>query len=148
MKPWTGWVAAAFMATGAAGLANGAEPGDTAESSAPTRDVTIPFANRGGIKDWQADSDHGLWVQDVHSKWYYAKFLGTCTGLSFAQSIAFDTKPVGTFDRFSSVIVPREGRCAVQSLEKSGAPPRKSPKKHVVPTPQKEASAAAAPQES
>ena len=147
LKRWTGWVAAALVATGAAGLASSAEAGDTAESNALTRDASIPFANRGGIRDWQADHDRGLWVQDVHSNWYYAKFLGTCTGLSFAQAIAFDTKPIGTFDRFSAIIVPREGRCAVQSLLKSGGPPRKHPKKNSTPAPEHAASSAAAPKE-
>jgi hypothetical protein len=84
----------------------------------------------------------------VHNKWYYAKFMGTCTGLSFAQTIAFDTKPIGTFDKFSSVIVPREGRCVVTSLVKSGAPPRKHPRNSKSPAaPEHEADVTPAPQE-
>src|SRR5262249_10965227 len=36
----------------------------------PTKDVEIPFANHGGIRDWQADRDRGVWIQDVHNKWF------------------------------------------------------------------------------
>jgi hypothetical protein len=88
-----------------------------------SKDVEIPFANHGGIRDWQADRDRGVWIQDVHNKWYYAKLMGPCLGLDFANSIGFDTRPMGTFDRFSAVIVPRSGKCAVQSLRMSGPPP-------------------------
>lgn len=89
------------------------------------KDVSIPFANHGGIKDWQADRERGLWVQDVHGKWYYASLMGQCIGLNFANTIAFDTRPMGTFDKYSAIIVPRGGRCTVQTLAPSGAPPKK-----------------------
>jgi hypothetical protein len=115
MKKWRGLLCAAIVAGAAAGSAL------AATSTAPA-DVSIPFANRGGIRDWQADHDRGLWVQDVHRKWYYAKFMGPCMGLPFAQTIAFDTRPIGTFDKFSAIIVPGSGRCVVQSLVASGAP--------------------------
>ncbi len=87
----------------------------------------IPFANHGGIRDWAADRDQGVWVQDIHRQWYYAKLMGSCIGLNFAQSIGFDTHPLGQFDQFSSIVVPGNGRCAVQSFTVSAAPPsRKS----------------------
>jgi hypothetical protein len=89
-------------------------------------DASIPFANHGGIRDWQADRNQGLWIQDAHRRWYYAKLMGPCFGLNYAWSIGFDTRPMGRFDRFSSIIVPREGRCAVQSLTPSGPPPTKA----------------------
>jgi hypothetical protein len=94
-----------------------------ASNAAP--DVKIPFANHGGIRDWEADRDQGLWVQDAHRNWFYAKFMSPCIGLNFAQSIGFDTHPMGTFDRFSAIVVPGEGRCQVQSLRVSGAPAAK-----------------------
>src|SRR4051794_8259480 len=104
---------AAFLtAAGAAGAS---------ETAAPH--VAIPFANHGGIRDWKADRDQGVWVQDVHRKWYYAKLMGTCIGLNFAQTIGFDTHPLGRFDQFSSIFVPGGGRCAVQSFTSSVEPP-------------------------
>jgi len=114
-----------FAVTAGAVLLAAAGGALAAEGSAGTRQPSIAFANHGGIRDWRADRDQGLWVQDIHRQWYYAKFMGTCTGLNFAQSIAFDTHPFGRFDQFSSIFVPGAGggRCAVQTLTLSGAPP-------------------------
>jgi len=87
--------------------------------------ASIPFADHGGIYDWHADRDRGLWVQDNHRDWYYAKLLAPCCGLDFANAIGFVTKPPGQFDRFSKIIVPREGTCALSSLVRSDPPPKK-----------------------
>ena len=96
-----------------------------ASEATATRAASIPFANHGGIRDWKADRDQGLWVQDIHRQWYYAKLMAPCTGLNFAQTIGFDTHPLGRFDKFSSIYVPGAGggRCAVQTFTVSGAPP-------------------------
>jgi hypothetical protein len=96
-----------------------------AADTAATPQASIPFADHGGIWNWQADGDKGLWVQSNNRKWYYAKFMGPCIGLDFANSVGFDTRPMGTFDRFSAVVVPRWGKCHLQSLELSEGPPRK-----------------------
>ncbi|MBX3695153.1 MAG: hypothetical protein KF790_08265 [Steroidobacteraceae bacterium] len=87
--------------------------------------ASIPFVDHGGIRDWHADRDRGLWVQDNRRNWYYAKLLGPCTGLDFATAIGFVTKPPGSFDRFSTIIVPREGSCPVVSFVRSDGPPPK-----------------------
>jgi len=97
----------------------------SAAESAVKPQASIPFANHGGIWDWQADGDKGLWVQSNSRQWYYATFMGPCTGLGFANSVGFDTRPLGTFDRFSAVVVPRWGKCQLQSLELSDRPPGK-----------------------
>jgi hypothetical protein len=108
--------AALLLAAGAA-FAGDAAP--------PPAKAYIPFANHGGIRDWKADRDQGLWVQDIHRRWYYAKLMAPCIGLNFAETIAFDTHPLGRFDQFSSIYVPGPGggRCVVQSFTASGAPP-------------------------
>ena len=83
----------------------------------------IPFAKHGGIRNWAADSDQGLWVQDVRSKWYYASFTQSCTGLESATAIVFDVRrPLNRFDRDSAVMVPGQGRCAVGRLTMSEGP--------------------------
>jgi hypothetical protein len=98
-------------AIGAALLALAASAGATPAVPEPA----IPFAN------------HGLWVQDIHRRWYYAKLMGPCIGLNFAQTIGFDTHPSDRFDKFSSILVPRSGRCVVQSFTLSAGPhPEKS----------------------
>jgi hypothetical protein len=84
--------------------------------------ASIPFANNGGIRDWEADRDNGLWVQDIHRKWYYAKLMGPCIGLNFAQTIGFDTHPLGRFDKYSAIVVPGSGKCQVQSFVASDPP--------------------------
>jgi Family of unknown function (DUF6491) len=96
-----------------------------AAETATTPSASIPFANHGGIWNWQADRDRGLWVQSNSRQWYYAKFMGPCSGVDFAESVGFDTHPLGTFDRFSAVIVPRWGTCQLQSFEVSDGPPGK-----------------------
>jgi len=100
-------------------------------ASAAAPEAAIAFANRDGIYDWQADRDVGLWVQDIHRHWYYAKLMAPCFGLQFVTALKFDTRPNGTLDRFSAIIVPHEGlsgRCPLVSLTASAGPPsRKKP---------------------
>lgn len=102
--------------------ASGADKQDTLTDAA---EASIPFVDHGGIRDWRADRDRGLWVQDVHRNWYYAKLLGPCIGLDFATAIGFVTRPPGSFDRFSTIIVPREGSCRVVNFVRSDGPPPK-----------------------
>ncbi|WP_129778205.1 DUF6491 family protein [Peristeroidobacter soli] len=87
--------------------------------------ASIPFVNFGGIRDWQADGDKGLWVEDAHRQWFYASLVGPCVGLDFAYSIVFDAQPMDTLDRFSSVILPGWGRCYFGSFSVSEGPPAK-----------------------
>ncbi len=126
LKPRSGLRAA----LGAALLAAAAGAALAGETNMP-KDY-IPFANHGGIRDWKADRDQGVWVQDVHRQWYYAKLMAPCAGLNFAETIGFDTHPQGRFDKFSSIFVPGPGggRCAVQTFTASGAPPSGKDKSH------------------
>jgi len=99
-----------------------------AETNAPQREASIPFANHGGIWDWQPDRDKGLWVQSNNRKWYYATFMGPCFGLDFANTVGFDTGPMGSLDRWSAVYVPHRGKCTFNSFEASDGPPSKQAK--------------------
>ncbi|MEO8307512.1 MAG: DUF6491 family protein [Pseudomonadota bacterium] len=96
-----------------------------AEMVPDAREVSIPFVSMGSINDWRADKSQGLWIQDVHRQWYYARIMEPCMGLDFAQIIGFDTIPGGAIDRSSSILVPHEGRCHITSLVRSGPPPKK-----------------------
>jgi Family of unknown function (DUF6491) len=87
--------------------------------------ASIPFVNHGGIWNWEADHDQGLWVQDIHRKWYYTSFMGPCMGLGLTTRIGFDARPLDTFDRWSAIVVPGWGRCVVQSFTPSDGPPTK-----------------------
>lgn len=110
---------AAALSLGSAMAESNATP------QAAKRDASIAFANRGSIWDWRANGQKGLWVQSNDRKWYYATFMGPCVGLNFANSIGFDTGPMGSLDRWSSVIVPRWGKCTFSSFEPSDGPPSK-----------------------
>ena len=96
------------------------------EESAPVAapEASIPFVNHGAsIRTWEADGVDGIWVQDAHKQWYYAKLIGPCHGLDFATRVGFQTRTTSTLDRFGSVVVPSFGNCAIQSFTKSEGPP-------------------------
>jgi hypothetical protein len=90
---------------------------------AAAKDVSIAFADHGGIKDWQADGNAGIWIQDIHRKWYYARFMSPCYELKFAERVGFVTGPGGQLDRFSSVKVRGEPRCVFSSFDENAGPP-------------------------
>ena len=90
-------------------------------------DVRIPFANYGGIRDWQADGDRALYIQGRNNRWYRAELLGACTDLPFAEHVGFVVEPSGEFDRFSAIVVHRR-QCMVKSLTDSDPPPKRASK--------------------
>lgn len=93
------------------------------EAAAPTAnaEARIAFANHGGIRDWQADGDNALYVQDLRGRWYHAELMGTCLDLPFSQRVGFVSEPSGEFNRWSSIIV-RGQQCMLKSLTASGGP--------------------------
>ena len=109
----------------------------TGTSSGPTYNATglgeetsIPFARmESSIHDWQADGQYGIWIQDARRDWYYAKTLGPCYGLDWANAVGIE--PRGSqLDKFGTVVVPRErSRCPLTSFQRSDAPPPKGKKK-------------------
>lgn len=107
-------------------LALVALPAAAAETSA---EAHIPFANTGGIQDWRALDNKGLYVQGTGRQWYYATLMGPCFGLDTAQGVGFVTSPSdGSFDKFGAVTV-GDQRCQVTSLVKSDPPPGEKGKK-------------------
>ncbi len=87
-------------------------------------EASIPFANqRTTIREWQPDGVSGIWVQDAHRNWYYGRFHVSCFGLDFANAVGFQTGSTGRLDRFSSIVVPGEGRCAFTSFVSATEPP-------------------------
>jgi hypothetical protein len=88
-----------------------------------TGQASIAFVNSGStIRQWEAHNNQGIWVQDAHQQWYYARLMAPCHGLEFAVRVGFETRGTNTLDRFSSVVVPGNGRCPIESLMKSDAP--------------------------
>lgn len=104
---------------------------DTPKNATRAQEVSLPFVNHDAIRDWQADGQDGIWVQDVRKQWYYGKMMSPCWGLDFAVSVGFQTHNTGTLDRFGYVVVPGEReRCALTSFVKSDAPPPAKMRKH------------------
>ncbi|ARR52881.1 hypothetical protein HY78_05180 [Rhizorhabdus wittichii DC-6] len=109
----------------AGALLTGAAMADAAAKGPP--EASIPFANHGSIDNWQADGRDALYVQGPGRQWYHARLMAPCQDLPFANAIGFETRGTSDFDRFSTIVV-RGQRCPVQSVVKSGAPPKKAHK--------------------
>lgn len=106
--------------------------GGSALADAP--EASIPFANRGGIRDWNAIDDKGIWIQSIRGQWYYATFFGPCTGIHFQQAVRFLPGTTGTLDKWSAVVNRQTGRCRFSSLKASAEPPPSTRKKPAAPT--------------
>lgn len=88
-----------------------------AAQSMRAREARIPFVQYGGIRDWRADRDDVLFVQDGYRRWYRVELMGPCVGLDFANRVRFlPSDGAGTFDRFSWISAGGE-RCKVQSVQ-------------------------------
>lgn len=91
-------------------------------------EASIPFANSIGIRNFQAESNDALMIEDNAGKWYRAEMFAPCTGLNFAEHIGFETRGTNSFDKFSQIVV--EGRtCQVKSLVTAAKPLTKKEKK-------------------
>jgi hypothetical protein len=122
-------ISATLLALGAAAALPAATIAAEGAAQKPA-EVSIPFVDHNNIRDWQADRMEGVWIQDQRREWYYARLLGPCIGLDWALSIGFITGgAAGQLDRFSSILVPNEGRCQITSLTRSEAPPPSVKKK-------------------
>ena len=86
--------------------------------------ASIPFANHGNIRDFHAVNDDTVYLQARNRQWYRADLIGPCFGLPYAVGIGIDARPMGTLDRFGTIIVDGE-RCKIGSLT-----PAESPRQH------------------
>lgn len=88
-------------------------------------EASIPFANSGGIRNFEANGDRGIWIEDRQRRWYYAKFIGNCRDLDHAVGVGFDTRGSTTFDKFGAVLAEHD-YCPIESLVTAEKPlPRK-----------------------
>ena len=88
-------------------------------------EASIAFPGDTTIRNWRADRERGIWVQDRRGDWYYGLFAGICRDVDFAQAIGFDTRGQARLDRFATLIV-RGERCPLVSFVNSEAPPAKT----------------------
>jgi Family of unknown function (DUF6491) len=127
-------IAAATMA--APGVSKKSEPHVWPELGVET---SLVFPNYGAIRNYEADGDDGIWIEDQQRRWYYGKFYGSCQGLNFAQAIGFDTGGLSRFDKFSTIIT-RDDRCQLSSFVTAEKPLSRKERKRLA----KEAKAKAA----
>lgn len=91
-------------------------------------EASIPFANSIGIRNFRAESNDVLMIEDNSGRWYRAEMFAPCIGLNFAEHIGFETRGTNSFDKFSQIVV--EGRtCQVKSLVTAAKPLSKKEKK-------------------
>jgi hypothetical protein len=108
-------------------------PPSSAAAPAPAPEAQIAFAKRN-IWNWQVVDDQTVLIQDQGRRWYKATLFSRCIDLPFADRIAFDSNPSGTFDKFSAILV-RGQRCPLKSLVETSAPPKKAKAKKPDPEP-------------
>jgi hypothetical protein len=111
----------------------GDNPTPPPAAGAAPAEAQIAFAKRN-IWNWQVVDDQTVLIQDQGRRWYKATLFSHCINLPFAQRIAFDSNPGGTFDKFSAILV-RGQRCPLRSLVETTAPPKKSQAKKPDPAP-------------
>lgn len=87
-------------------------------------EVTIQFANHGGISDWRRVDDSTLLIEDVHGHWYLAKLQVAAYDLAFSDSVWFVTPPTGELGKLSSVVVSGR-RYPIVSLTRTDPPAKK-----------------------
>jgi Family of unknown function (DUF6491) len=88
-------------------------------------EAKIVFPNYGAIRNFEADGNDGIWLEDRQRRWYYGELIGYCPDLNFANAIGFHTHGASVFDKFSTIIV-RGDRCSLISLVTAEKPlPRK-----------------------
>lgn len=103
-----------------------AEPPD-AEEPAPVfniieADASLPFSNHR-IQSFHVARDNSLILRAGANRWYRATVWAPCAhDLRWAhENIALDTRPNGTLDRFSAVVV-RGQRCPIRTLDRIDRP--------------------------
>ena len=79
--------------------------------------ASIPFVDFQGIKSWERRQDGSLVLEGRNGRFYHATFFSPCTELAFSgTTIAINTGPLDSADRFSSIIV--NGRtCQFSTLD-------------------------------
>lgn len=116
------WLTVVGTAIGWLGLAAAEDEARRVEP-ADAPELSIPFANRGGIRDWVAMDDATLLVQDNFRKWYRVRLVAPTRHLLHAEGIGFVTGPSGALDNTGSLAV-RGQKYPIASVTASERPKR------------------------
>lgn len=88
------------------------------EPSEPRRigvEASIAFPAYGTVRNFEADGDDGIWIEDQRRDWYYATLTGYCPDLDFVEAIGIDTRGTSRLDKFGAIIVNGQ-RCSFTSF--------------------------------
>ncbi len=118
MKPLTVSLALFAFAAAVPAMADKPDPHKWPELGV---EASIVFPNYGAIRNFEADGEEGIWIEDQSRRWYYGSFIGGCQGLNFSQTVGFDTGGLSRFDKFSKIIA-RDDVCQLNSLVTSEKP--------------------------
>ncbi len=83
-------------------------------------ETSISLPNRY-IRNFEADGDKGIWIEDLQRRWYYGAFKGRCSRLEHARGIAYGTDGSSSFDKSSTIFV-EDDFCQLTSFVTSEKP--------------------------
>jgi len=114
------WLGVVGLAIGWLGMAAAQEEASQLEPVDPPQ-LSIPFANRGGIRNWVVEDESTLLVQDNFRKWFRVRLMVPSRLLGYSENIGFVTGPSGTLDNTSAIVVRRQ-KFPVVSITASDGP--------------------------
>ena len=71
------------------------------DADASTASASIPFADKGNIRDWVSNGERTIYIEDSHDDWYKARLMSRSFDLPYAWKIGFVTGPSDALDKFS-----------------------------------------------
>lgn len=93
-------------------------------------EATIAFPAHGGVRNFRADTDRGVWIEDQRRNWYYASFIGTCRDIRWVDAIAIDTYGSSRLDKHSRIIAGNDV-CQISRLLTADKPlPEREQRRH------------------
>lgn len=116
------WLAVVGVIIGWLGLAAAEDDASKVEQTDAPQ-LSIPYANRHGIRDWVAEDDSTLLIQDNFKKWYRVRLMAPSRYVLYAEHIGFVTGPSGILDNTGAVVV-RGQKTPIVSITASEGPKR------------------------
>lgn len=94
-----------------------------AQQSVYGKEARIPFADSVGIRNWRADGDGAVYLEDNSGRWYRAELFMPAFSLPFVNYIGVDAGPTGTLDKFGALFIDGQ-RYPLKSLVRIPDPTR------------------------
>lgn len=93
-------------------------------------EASIAFPSFGTVRNFRADDDRGVWIEDQRRNWYYASFMGHCRDIRWANAIGIDTRGSARLDKHSRILVGNDV-CTIATLVTADKPlPEREQRRH------------------